>query len=264
MLNSDAVYAIPTSINFEYETDGNYIFVDNWFSQLGKNPEVWLAHPNTKKSFYRINILTNEPCIKNIPINVQNTKSDQSKEFADLPELETVDGSDGDDEDDENDEDGPDDNTTVQTRLAVHKYAVSIALMFLNNTELVRMVNEKCPSNILVFKRCNSLHIKSTDMWFNATKLASFYEADLKEFIDNELGQYSDKFGVVAHSESTVVGGEERVIWFHPLMFLPLMLWIDRMAVFEVMGSYFSSEGVHMPNTDVIKAVSMKNKKNNE
>lgn len=214
------VYTIPAAPVFRVETKDDYVFIDNWFAQLGKSTDEWLKHVGTQRAFDRVQPLIETPVL--------------------MP--------------------GEDDEKEGDTRVAVNKYVISVVLDWLDNDVLRQVVADAMPVNILVSSRCESIHIRTTDGWFSVSQIAEYMKFDVADFVKSQqVKNLVETFGPVITVDQSIRGGKERTIWAHPVVLIPMLLWIDSTAALELMASYFMSDVSLMPNVDAMVQLVEKN-----
>jgi hypothetical protein len=222
---SAKVYTVPAAPVFRVETKDDYVFIDKWFTQLGKDTDEWLKNINTVRAFDRIQPLIKTPVL--MAVDKPTTKADEKH---------------------------PDE------RVAVNKYIISIVLDWLDNDTLRQLVADKMPINILVSSRCESLHIRTTDGWYSISQVAEHLKFDVADFVKSEqMKTLINTFGPVATANQSIRGGKEKTVWGHPVVLVPMLLWINSTAALELMASYFMTDASLMPNIDAMVPLIEKN-----
>jgi hypothetical protein len=153
-------------------------------------------------------------------------------------------------------------NDTASTRIAVNKYVISAVLTYLNSSNLRRIVCQNMNIDVLVSRRCESLHIRTTDGWISVTQAASYLKFDANEFIkSDQLRNCIGMFGSVISINPEHGDSDKSIVWMHPIGLLPMLFWIDTPAALELMASYFMSNATFMPNVDAMIPLIDKNLK---
>ena len=143
-------------------------------------------------------------------------------------------------------------------RCAVNKHIIYNVVEYIDHNTLRQIVNNKLNANILVMGQCKSIHVRITDGWFSLDRIAEYFEFKIDDFILSEQAKnLTDTFGAVISSFQPALS-KTSTYWCHPVVLIPILMWIDKTAATELMAIFFLD--VQMPNVDVMKSLMEKRK----
>ena len=211
---------IGTTPTFTVEQAGDYVYISDWFAQLGKNIDEYVDAAGD--AFARIKRYRKVPMIIRASEKV-------------VGETAPADEKDGE-------------------HVYVYKFAVLTTTNFLQNDELRVAVGKAIPANVIAIQLCKALQWRTTDGWINGSCLAKYFNKDPLVFIrSQQVLRIVKVFKTVVRMElNDAANTTARTMWLHPILLMPFLLWTNELAAMEMMAGYFMFSGVPYPDVDVM------------